>query len=300
MLTQDTTNQLYTIFLQADDFCLALQEWKQRTGRFQLKSYWQKPQLSDSEVITILIFYHYSGYKCFQYYYERMVQRELKSYFPGVVSYERFLISILRILPGIYVFLQVLISNSSRTGFYFIDSKKLAVCHNKRIHSHRVFEGVAERGKTSVDWFYGLKVHLLINNMGQIVRFAITPGNIVDNNTELLKDILFDLKGECYGDKGYISSLFEQFYERGLQIVTKLRSNMKNTLMKLDQKLKLKKRALIESVFDIMNSVLEIEHTRHRKPANALAHILSCLCAYCFYPSKPSIFVQQKMGLIIA
>lgn len=299
MLTQDNENQLWHIFMEADDYCLALQAWSQRNGRDTRRSYWQNPQLSDSEIITILVFYHYSGYKCFQYYYQRMVLGELRSYFPKAVSYERFLASIPRLVPSIYVFLQVLMSQSKRTQFYFIDSKKLAVCHNKRIHSHRVFDGIAERGKTSVGWFYGLKTHLLLNHMGQIVNFQLTPGNISDNHPDLLKDMLGDLKGECYGDKGYLTSLFEHFYERGMHIVSKVRNNMKNKLMPISQKMRLKKRGLIESVFDIMTSVLDLEHARHRKPANALAHILSCLCAYCFYPNKPSVFVQQKHGLVL-
>lgn len=293
MLTQDNKAQLYNIFMQVDDFCLALEDWKYRTHRFQRKSHWQKPQLSDSEIITIMIFFHYSGYKCFQYYYKYMVQQVLRSYFPSVVSYERFLTHIPRVLPGIYVFLQACLSGNKRTEFYYIDSKKIAVCHNKRIHSHKVFEGIAERGKTSVGWFYGLKLHMLVNNQGDIMRFAVTPGNVSDNNPALLKEMLADLKGECYGDKGYLTSLFEYFYDKGLHIITSVRSNMRNILMKMNQKIRLKKRGMIESIFDIMNSVIEIEHTRHRKPANALAHILAGLSAYYFYEGKPSVFVKR-------
>ena len=121
-------------------------------------------------MMSICVFYHYSVYKCFQYYYQHMVQPTLKSHFPGYVSYERFVLSLLRILPGLYVlglyvFLKYCTLQSQLTGLYFIDSKQLPVCHNRTIHSHRVFEGIAARGKCSIGWFFGLKLHLVINNL---------------------------------------------------------------------------------------------------------------------------------------
>ena len=217
------------------------------------------------------------GYKCFQYYYQDMVLHALKSYFPKQISYERFLVSLLKILPGLYVLLRYLTGQSHRTGLYFIDSKPLAVCHNRRIHSHRVFEGIAKRGKSSVGWFFGLKLHLVINNLGQVVHFLLTPGNVADNNHQVLHVLLDGLKGECYGDKGYMTRLFEHFYLQGLQLVTKLKSKMKTQLFPLAQRLRLKKRAVIESVNDILTSVLDVEHTRHRNPFGSYSVGFNCL-----------------------
>lgn len=84
---------------------------------------------------------------------------------------------------------------SKRTGTYFIDSKKLPVCDNRRIHSNKVFEGFAKRGKSSTGWFYGLKVHLIINELGQIMNFMLTPASVADNNENLLKKMLKGLRG---------------------------------------------------------------------------------------------------------
>ncbi|MBC7923309.1 MAG: IS982 family transposase [Ferruginibacter sp.] len=297
MLRQDKENKLIELFFHLDEFCIALEQWKLETNRLTMAT--RKPNLCDSELMSICVFYHESGYKCFQYYYQQMVVPILKSYFPKLVSYERFLCLITRILPGLYLFLKYRTLSSKATNLYFIDSKKLVVCHNRRIHSHRVFQDQAKRGKSSTGWFYGFKLHLVINNLGEIMNFLITAGNVADNNEEVLRTLLVTLKGECYGDRGYLSKLFEFFYEKGLLIVTRIRSNMKNVLVKMDQKIKLRKRAVIESVNDILTSVFDIEHSRHRKPINALAHLFSGLIAYCFYENKPSVYLPQAHNLLV-
>ena len=250
-------------------------------------------QLTESEILTILIYYHYSGYKCFAYYYKNMVlEGVLQSYFPNAVTYHRFVELIPDQLALLYMFLKFCTLSSRRTGTYFADSKKLPVCHNRRIHSHKVFAGIAQRGKSSTGWFYGLKLHLLINEYGEIINFIITPGNITDNNDQALRTLLAGCKGKCYADKGYLTKLFEELYEQGLHLITKLRKNMKNKLFLLTDKIKLKQRALIESVNDLLMSVFDIDHTRHRSPINAIAHAFSGLIAYCFYEQKPSAFIK--------
>ncbi len=305
MLLQDKENKLIKLFVTIDDFCIALQKWKQTQAQFNYKVT-NTPTVSDSELLTILVFYQCSGYKCFQYYYQDLVARELKTYFPQQISYERFIALLPRLLPGLIeqsrsiVFLKWQTLLSHRSNQYFIDSKKIVVCDNRRIHNHRVFQACAKRGKTSTGWFYGFKVHLVINNYGQIINFLFTQGNVADNNQALLQYMLADLQGQYFADKGYLSSLFEEFYLQGLQIVTKVRAKMKNKLLKLSDYLKLRKRALIESVNDILTSVFDLEHTRHRSPVNALAHMLSALIAYCFYEGKPAMFIPNNHQLFIA
>lgn len=251
-------------------------------------------------MLTILIYYQCSGYKCFQYYYEYMVTILLQDYFRQQISYERFIALIPLLLPGLYVFLKWQTLLSRCTNNYFLDSKKLPVCHNRRIHNHQVFIEQARHGQSSTGWFYGFKVHLVINNCGELINFLFTSGNVADNNHEVLRHLLADLKGECYGDKGYLTTLFEEFYEQGLLLITKVRSNMKNRLIPLAQYLKLRKRAVIESVNDILVSVFDLEHTHHRSPVNAFAHMLSSLIAYCFYPDKPSVFIESRGQLLVA
>ena len=132
-------------------------------------------------------------------------------------------------------------------------------------------------------WFYGFKAHLVINQYGQLVNFVLTPGNVADNNGTMLTELLADLKGQCFGDRGYLTKLFATFYAQGLQIVTELRRRMKNVLMPLGDKLNLRRRGLIESVNDLLTSVFDTEHSRHRSVDNAQVNVLSGLIAYCFY-----------------
>lgn len=189
--------KLINMFILLDDFCYAYQAWSKtrQMGSPPIEAV-RKSQLSDSEVLTILVYYHYSGYKCFAYYYKYMVlQGSLQSYFPKAVSYNRFVELIPDQLALLYMFLKMCTLTSRRTGHYFADSKKLPACHNLRIPSHKVFAGIAQRGKSSTGWFYGLKLHLLINEHGEIINFLITPGNVADNNDEALRSLLSGCRG---------------------------------------------------------------------------------------------------------
>lgn len=291
MLCESKALKLIELFIVCDDFCKALTQWQLQEGK-PVKT--RCSQLSDSEMLTILIFYHYSGSKCFRYYYQDWVQAQLSSYFPTLISYERFVARMPRLLPGLFLLLKWLCAQSQRTGYYVIDSKPLAVCDNHRISTNKVFGSKAARGKSSMGWFFGWKVHLVINQYGELINFMLTQANVADNNAHVLTHLLDNLKGQCFGDRGYLSSLFSQFYQNGLQIVTKLRRKMKNMLMPLGDKLKLRKRGLIESVNDLLTSIFDIEHTRHRSPINAQINILAGLIAYCFYHTKPSIVIPPQ------
>jgi transposase-like protein len=116
------------------------------------------------------------------------------------------------------------------TGIAFIDSTPLVVCHNRRIHSHKVFDGPAARGRNSVDWFYGFKLHVVVNDRGELLACRLTAGNIDDRAP--VPKLVKDLWGKLFADKGYLSQpLFEQLLnDYDLQLITKLKSNMKNRL----------------------------------------------------------------------
>nr|WP_230679900.1 IS982 family transposase [Pontibacter sp. 172403-2] len=256
----------------------------------------RKPSLSESEVLTILVLYHLSGFKCFEYFYQRLILRELHSYFPGAVSYTQFLSLARQACFHALLLAQYRCSLSARTGHYYIDSKKLPVCDNGRIHQHHVFDGIAQRGKSSTGWFFGLKLHLVTNEHKQLVWFLVTPANIADNNKQVLSYMLSGLKGKCYGDKGYLTAMLEELLEKELHLVSKIRKNMKNILLSLHDKLNLMKRGTIEAVNDILMSVCDINHTRHRNPLNALVHILSGLTAYTFLESNNSKFKPARIN----
>ena len=282
-----TEHKLLEIFIWTDDFVKAVDRLllPMRVGQRR-----RRPGLAPSEMMTILIFYHHSGYKCFEYYYERCVLTDLRTYFPQAPSYTRFVQLIPRCLTLLYWMGQIRGRLAQATGLYFVDSKKLPVCDNRRIHSNKVFKDIAQRGKTSCGWFFGLKLHLVINNLGEIVHFAITAGNVVDNNKSVLDKLFEFIRGKCFGDKGYISKHFERYYQQGLHLITRIRKNMKNKPMDWCDRMMLFKRGVIESVNDILMTVFDIDHTRHRSPINAVTHLIGGILAYSFYDAKPAVF----------
>ena len=146
------------------------------------------------------------------------------------------------------------------TGISFVDSTPLRVCRNQRILIHKTFEGLAERGKCSMGWFFGFKLHLIINDKGEILNFMFTPGNVDDREPLKQGRFLENIKGKLCADKGYIGqALFENLFLNGIQLVTKVKNNMKNSLMSIADKILLRKRALIETVNDELKNIEQRE-----------------------------------------
>jgi len=154
-------------------------------------------------------------------------------------------------------------------------------------------KGWAAKGKCSIGWFYGFKLHIVINDKGEIIKYQITPGDTDDRTP--LKDNSFTKKlfGKLIGDKGYISqSLFDLLFIDNIHIITKIKKNMKNSLMSLHDKILLRKRAIIETVNDLLKNVCQIEHTRHRAVNNFVVNLISGLIAYNLMPKKPELNIE--------
>ena len=278
----DTT----ALFCCLDDFCKTYQEWEKHhlipSGRKRNRT----GKLNLSEMLFIVVLFHLSPFKDFKHFYIYGVCDKYRRCFGDIPHYARFV----TLMPRLFMPLSVLLHSLSgeKTGIYFADSTSLKVCHNKRIKRNKVFEGMAARGKTTMGWFYGFKLHIVINHKGEIMALKITPGNVDDRT--ILEEMTKNLEGKLYADKGYISKkLFKALWKKGLQLITGLRRNMKNYLMPWLDKMLLRKRFIVETVFDTLKSNMGLEHTRHRSYVNAMVHILSCLVAYCFKPSKPAI-----------
>jgi transposase len=243
-----------------------------------------------SEMMTIVILFQQSHYRTFKAYYTEYVHRHLCSEFPTLVSYSRFVELMPTVLVPLVAYLHTQLGRC--TGISFIDSTPLAVCHNARIHSHRVFDGRAARGKTSVGWFYGFKLHLVVNDQGEILAFCLTAGNVDDRKP--VPKLATGLVGKLFGDKGYLSQPLAQqlLVTQGLHLITKLRKKMHNRLLDWSDKLLLRKRAIIETITDQLKNICQIEHSRHRSPINFLVNLIAGLIAYCHQPKKPSLGVQ--------
>jgi hypothetical protein len=248
-------------------------------------------KLSRAEMLFIMVLFHLSAYKNFKTFYLYGIGVQHRACFRDLPHYDRFVSLMPRLFPPLMVLLHSL--SGEETGIYFGDASKLAVCHNRRIDRHQVFDGLAARGKTSMGWFFGLKLHVVINHKGQIMALKITSGNTADST--VLDEITRHLKGKLYADKGYIShEVFHKLWQRGLHLITGIRRNMRNHLMLLGDKIMLRKRFVIETVFDILKCEMGLEHTRHRSPVNAMVHVLSCLVAYAYRPGKPAISLKAQ------
>ena len=274
-----------------DDFCKLFEEWEAHRLVPSQTTRQRAGKLSRSEMLFIMVLFHLSPYKHFKAFYLCGIRREYRDCFGDLPHYDRFI----SLMPRLFAPLMVLLHSlgGEQTGIYFADPAKLAVCHNRRIHRHQVFEGLAARGKTSMGWSFGLKLHFVINHKGQVMALKITPGNTADST--VLDDMTRHLTGKLYADKGYVGhALFTTLWQRGLHLITGIRRNMKNYLMPLADKIMLRKRFLIETVLDTLKSEMGLEHSRHRSPVNAMVHVLSCLVAYAFRPGKPSISLNGK------
>jgi len=247
-------------------------------------------QMYPSEIMTIVILFHQSHYRTFKAYYTEYVQCHLRGEFPTLVSYARFVELMPTVLVPLVAYLHTRLGRCS--GISFIDSTSLAVCHNARIHQHRVFAGRAARGKTSVGWFYGFKLHLVVNDQGELLAFCLTPGNVDDRHP--VPKLAKGLVGKLFGDKGYLSQPLAQqlLVTQGLQLITKLRTKMHNRLLEWSDKLLLRKRTLIETITDQLKNSSQIEHSRHRSPLKFLVNLVAGLIAYCHQSKKPSLGVQ--------
>ena len=284
------------IFCDIDDFCKAYEEYCTHSLLMDKKEVIPKTRMSLSEIMTILIMYQLSGYRTFKWYYIHQVMEYQKQDFPTLVSYNRF-VEIMKyaLVPLILYTIRARFGKCS--GISFVDSTPIKVCNNHRISSHRVFSEYAKKGKSSMGWFYGFKLHLIINDCGEILSFCLTSGNVDDRNEKVMDALTKEIFGKLFADRGYISSkLFEKLYFKGITLVTRAKKNMKNKLMDYYDRILLRKRTVVESVNDFLKNICNLEHSRHRSVINFLVNLVSALAAYSFLPKKPSISLYSDMN----
>lgn len=293
-----TNDKITEIFCLADDFCKYFSAELKKHEISDGKVHRNKPcRMSDAEVITILILFHGKGHRCLKHFYTQYVCKHLTDFFPKTVAYNRFVELQKKVVMMLAIFIKEVLLGKC-TGVAYVDSTPLRVCKQQRILIHKTFKGIAERGKCSLGWFYGFKLHLIINDRGEILNFMFTPGNVDDRQPLYSENFIEKVKGKLCGDKGYLGKqLFEFLFMNGIQLVTKVKNNMKNSLMSVTDKIMLRKRAVIETVNDELKNIAQIEHSRHRSFENFITNALSAIAAYCFFPKKPSIsleFVDDK------
>ena len=254
--------------------------------------------LNISEIILIILLFPQSGYKYFKWFYINEVMTDYKDYFNQLPSYNRFVELMPRSLPILFRFLNYLMYHAQVNGFNieYIDSTKIAVCHNKRTNSHKLFSGIAKIGKSTMGWFFGFKLHITCDTSGNLTSMSFTTGN-TDDRTPVLK-LIKGFTGKLFADKGYVSSkLTEQLQQLGITLITTPKKNMKSRFMPVNffDIILHKKRSVIESVINILKGKLQLCHTRHRSLYNFVVHIVSVLVGYQLLCKKPKIKLDNFM-----
>lgn len=286
--------QLVSIFCEIDDFCKELEKNISQSLLTSQNKGKRGPTccLSISEIMTVQILFQMVGYRNFKTFYTSFLQIYWGKYFPKLPSYQRFVELTSRSLFALTIFTQF--KSGKKTGIYYIDGSCLPVCHLKRSKRNKVFKEIAQYGRTSVGWFFGFKVHLVINNLGELIAFKITRGSISDSS--VAGSLLSSLEGLAFGDKGYIGKkLFDELFKNGLKLITRKRKNMKEKLSLNDyEKQLLNQRNLIETVFDCLKHKYHVWHTRHRSIINAMTNLIAALAAYTIEPLVLSAFKPIK------
>lgn len=282
-----TKDKVTEIFYFVDEFCIHFKATID--GKLIGNVPKRKPRMSDSEVITIMILFHMGGFRDIKHFYLFYVRQHLQNEFPDTVSYNRFTELMQSTVLPMTIFLKSCCLGKC-TGISYIDSTPIRVCKNKRIKRNKVFRDVATVGKSTMGWFYGFKLHLIINDKGEILNFIITQASVDDRQPLKNEKFIEVVKGKLYGDKGYISQQLSQIlFVDGIQLITGIRNKMKNCLMELKDKILLRKRSVIETVNDELKNMCQVEHSRHRSFGNFITNLISGLIAYCFFPKKPAI-----------
>lgn len=299
------SHKVTEIFVKVDDFCNEFElEFKKQAlpSSNNIKKRNRKTTLTDSELITILIAFHGGQFRNFKHFYCHYVCVHLRDCFPNVVSYNRFIELSHRSAIPFMMFLHYCCRGEC-TGISFIDSTVLRVCHNKRIKRNKVFKGMAKVGKSTVGWFFGFKLHLIINDKGEILSFYLSQGNTHDSSARIITRMTKEIFGKVFGDKGYINkALADLLFDDGIQLITAVRRNMKQKALSNEEKLLLRKRSVIETVNDELKNICQVEHTRHRSIAGFILNIMGAIAAYSFFPKKPSIKkdVEETNPVLIA
>ena len=285
-------NKTTDIFYLIDEFC---QHFEQSIQKYTLGNKpKRKPRMSHSEVITIMVIFHLGGFRNMKHFYLYYVKVHLSHLFPNTVSYNRFteLMQAAALPMTLFLKSQCL---GKGTGISFIDSTPIRVCKNKRINRNKVFKGIATTGKSSMGWFHGFKLHLVVNDKGEILNFMISQGHLDDREPLKNQAFIKTLKGKLFGDKGYINKkLTEVLFLDGLHLITNIRNNMKNVLMELKDKILLRKRSVIETINDELKNICQVEHSRHRSFNNFITNLIAGLIAYSFFEKKPAIKYQTE------
>ena len=291
-------NKVTEIFCDVDTFCTAfMPEWEKQLITDGTRQRRRQGRMAMSEIMTIIIAFHTSNHRDFKNYYTGFVAMFWKDKFPTLLRYTRFLEVMPRALMPLCAYFTHL--KGKPTGISFVDSTSIKVCHNLRIERHKTFAGIAKRGRGTMGWFYGFKLHIIVNHLGDILAAKITPANTDDRTP--VPELAKALNGKLYGDKGYISkALSSDLFDKGVDLITNVKKNMKTKFISAWDRAMLSRRFIIETINDQLKNITQIEHSRHRSLHGFMLNIVAGLIAYSLKENKPSLKItSEELGMMV-
>src|SRR5512135_1579185 len=291
-------DSLTELFCLIDDFCRRFEPaWRQHQLTSGARKLRRSSVLSLSELMTLVVLFHQLRFRQFKCFYLDYVCRYLRPAFPTLPSYPRCVELLPRCAAPLAALFEAL--KGSCDGISIVDATPLAVCDNRRITRHQVFKDCAARGKTSMGWFYGFKLHTIITSKGELIRLKLTPGNVDDRKP--LLSLCKGLFGHLFADKGYLGQrLTKVLAGQDIHLITALKKNMKPVPRTDFEKALLRRRSLIETVFDELKNLCQIEHTRHRSVGNFVVNLMAGILAYCLSDNKPTLKLMKINALAVA
>jgi hypothetical protein len=288
MEAHDEQTVLVTLYVMIDDLLKAFGKQCGQQPRLPGKaSRGRSSGLTTSEWITLGIFRYALQIKDVKHFWRHIYSHYHKD-FPGLPNYQNFVAGINRTTPYVILLLQWLLHmNRQKTKDpFFVDATSLKVCENWRISSHKVCQDIARMGKTTLGWFFGFKLHMVVDGLGNMLSVLITPGN-TDDRKFLLK-LFKGLKGIAVGDAGYVSKkAFKELFEQGVLFVTVMKKNMKRLTNTWQDGL-LTMRQRIEISFSTLKYRLQQAVTLARSVAGYFSRWLyACLSYNLFRMAEP-------------
>jgi len=249
-------------------------------GRLLGRKDGRRSVLSDSACMTLAILRWKSGSLSWKSFY-REVLPWYRRYFPNLPDYQNFIAHIHRITPLITRLIPLLLQVAKSQGehrIYFIDSTPIPVCGTKRIEDNRTAGGLASRGKHSLGWFYGFKLHAVCDTEGRLVALTVTTGSTHDSIPVV--DLVRELSGVLVGDAAYVGEeLRKELQEMGVYLQAAPRKNMNKMMTKL-QGFLFRQRQAIERVFASLKYRFHLDLSLARSVSGMLALITTALCFY--------------------
>ena len=300
----DLNNTLLLIFCFVDDFITTILG----SIQFALKRPdshtppTKKHNLSIAELVTLAIFRFFTGYKSWKEFYRHIKTYHLKD-FPTLPTYQNFLSAVNRLsllaLVLLKGFMRIFRKNTKDTDLKYADSSKLPVCHIKREFSHKVVKGLANKSKSSMGWFYGFKLHIIVNDLMQILNFTISQATGDDRKG--LEMIWNDIFGMIVADAGYVGkALFEKGLKLGKFVCAAVRANMKKLMTKTQHQI-LKMRMKVEVVFSVLKLRMGLENSLPRSSLGHFAHYIWCITAYQmkkYFAYTRKLTITSQIGML--